>query len=53
LVAASNSQILFELLLHGGEAGLLVEWMQKYPAESFRDIASVDGIGESYGAYND
>ncbi len=34
LLAARDSQIFFELLLHGGDARELVKWWQKYLCEA-------------------
>jgi hypothetical protein len=36
LFAATSRPVLFELLLHGGNAAMLVGWWQRFPTKSFR-----------------
>jgi hypothetical protein len=51
LFAVSSRQVLFELLLHGGNAASLVEWWERFPTESFCRRLYVARHGPQYGNF--
>jgi hypothetical protein len=48
LLALSNLQIFFELLIHGGDAEEVIKWWQKHPDDWFQKNAFVDGVRNRY-----